>query len=90
MTNAWGRSRPLFFILSYYKMEAIMARAWRKKNQAKRRQKALDNLFKNNSTDAVYGDERRRKEVEILKTRLAQAGVSGYVDISEYADGGRR
>ncbi len=48
-----------------------MARAWRKKNRTKRRQKALDNLFKNNSTDAVYGDERRRKEVKVLKARLA-------------------
>lgn len=48
-----------------------MARAWRKKNQAKRRQKALDNLFKNNCIDAVYGDERRRKEIAILKKRGA-------------------
>ncbi len=52
-----------------------MARAWRKKNRNKRRQKALDNLLKNNCIDALYGDERRRKEVEILKSRLAQAGV---------------
>lgn len=48
-----------------------MARAWRKKNQTKRRQRALDNLFKNNSTDALYGDERRRKEVKVLETRIA-------------------
>lgn len=48
-----------------------MARARRKKNQAKRRQNAMDNFFKNNCIDAVYGDERRRKEVEILKKRGA-------------------
>ena len=48
-----------------------MARAWRKKNQDKRRQRALENLFKNNSMDELFGDERRRKEVAILKKRGA-------------------
>ena len=66
-----GSATAPFFILLYYKMETIMARAWRKKNQTKRRQRALDNLFKNNSTDALYGDERRRKEVKVLETRIA-------------------
>ena len=62
MTNAWGRSRPLFFILSYYKMETIMAR--RNPHRAcytkKRKSKKLKNSdrWERNNRPWDHGTER--------------------------------